>query len=273
MNRLKVLHLDCSLQERSSRRLSPPAIRTTAVLPCPRDFARWWPWMAWVPRGIWWWPPTATFTSRCRVEGTGRRRCRAARHQGRRPLRHEGNIWRWQQHRHRAAERLSVHRQGEFGGTVQDDSWRIEAAGERRDGGQRFAGRAPAWRQGDCVRRKRLALRQCGRALQRLSVQGPESQVARPGSLPDPREARRHLEVRREQTGTDAGRRRALRDRPAPDAGYRLARRRAVHRDEQSRSARHMWPGKFTAQENAERPRSLVSCGARLQLRLAILLL
>ena len=98
-----------------------------------------------------------------------------------------------------------------------------------------------------------------------------QAEVARPGSLPDSRKARRHLEVRREQAGPDAGRWRALRHRPAPDAGHHLARRRALHRDEQSRSARRAvarqihGEGKCRASRRAD-----VSRGAGIKFRLAV---
>ena len=80
------------------------------------------------------------------------------------------------------------------------------------------------------------------------------TKVARAGPMPDPRTARRHLEIQRQQSGADPGGRREVRHRHAADAGHRLARWRALHRDEQPGSARRLWPGKFTAEENATRP-------------------
>ena len=94
--------------------------------------------------------------------------------------------------------------------------------------------------QGHRLRRPRRPLHQRRRALERLPESG--SPAGREGrrSLPAAREARRHLEVRREQVEPDAGPGHALRHRPAPDARHHLARRRALHRDEQPRSARRV---------------------------------
>ena len=78
-----------------------------------------------------------------------------------------------------------------------------------------------------------------------------------PGQDPCPhaRKARWRLEVRREQAGPETGGRHAVRHRPAPDARHHLARRRALHRDEQPRPARHRFaPACSPPQENAERP-------------------
>ena len=50
--------------------------------------------------------------------------------------------------------------------------------------------------KGIAFRRERLVLRQCGRTLERLPNQGSAGQVAGTRSLPHPRKAWRHLEIR-----------------------------------------------------------------------------
>ena len=91
---------------------------------------------------------------------------------------------------------------------------------------------------------------------------------ARRGQDPVPasREARRHLEVRREQARTDAGAGHAVRDRPASDAGHHLARRRALHRDEQPRSARRRsgrTPSRRRTTPSGRPSRSIARCRGR----------
>ena len=77
----------------------------------------------------------------------------------------------------------------------------------------------------------------------------------RPGSVPDSRKARRHLEVRREQAGTDAGAR-ARGSRPA--CGRCRPSRGTTARSTSSMNNRDQldvfWPDEFTAKDNAERP-------------------
>ena len=74
--------------------------------------------------------------------------------------------------------------------------------------------------------------------------------------------------------GTEAGRRHAVRDRPSSDAGDHVARRRALHRDEQPRSARRVLARQVhgEGQRRAAR-RAAVPRRAGIELRLAVLLL
>ena len=123
---------------------------------------------------------------------------------------------------------------------LQDDRRHAEADRCGRDDRQRPARRAAARGQGHCLRRPWRSLHQRGRAVERLPGSGSPSRREGRGPVPDSREARGHLEVRREQAEPDAGTGHALRHRPPSDAGDYLARRRALRRDEQPRSTRRV---------------------------------
>ena len=119
---------------------------------------------------------------------------------------------------------------------------------------KRLAWRTPAWRQGHCLRWKRLALRQCRRTLQRVSDQGSAGEVARPGPCPI-LEAHGGIwkfdENKLGQTQKDGVRfATGLRQMPAitwHDGALYIAMNNRDQLDV-------LWPGQFTAQENAERP-------------------
>ena len=149
-----------------------------------------------------------------------------------------------------------------------------EAHRRGRDDRHRTAHGAPARGQGHRLRRPRRPLYQRRRAVERLPGSGSAARCQGRGPLPDSREARRHLEVRREQDEPDAGPGHALRHRPAPDAGHHVARRRALRRDEQPRSARRLLAGPVhrQGQRRASR-RAALSRGAGIELRVAVLLL
>ena len=84
---------------------------------------------------------------------------------------------------------------------------------------RRRADRSPsARRQGDRLRRQGRRLRQHRRAVECVSGSGSAAEGRRPGSVSAARRRRRHLALRREQARAEAGRRQALRDRPAADA-------------------------------------------------------
>ena len=130
----------------------------------------------------------------------------AARRQRRRQVRSPGADRHRQHDRRRPAQRLSLPRAPEDHRTLQDDGGSAEADRRRRDRRHGSAARrAAARRQGPDVRRQGLALHQRRRAEQRLPAARSPARREGSGSLPDSREARRHLEVRREQAGPDAG--------------------------------------------------------------------
>ena len=116
----------------------------------------------------------------------------------------------------------------------------LKPAGEAEDRRHRICPASGSTATRAHLRRQGLALRQCRRAVECLPGARPPAERQGPGSLPAAREARRHLEVRREQARAERRTTARVRHRPAPDAGHRLARRRALHRDEQPRSARHL---------------------------------
>ena len=169
----------------------------------------------------------------------------------------DGALRQRQHDRHRDPQRLPVccapaQRSQRFKITA----GQLKPPGAAGDDRHRLAARSAARGQGHCLRRPRLAVHQRRRALERLPGAGPPARRQGRRSVPAAREARRHLEVRREQARTrrrQTARRFAtgLRQMPA----HHLARRRALHRDEQPRSARRRsGPSQFTAKDNAERP-------------------
>ena len=93
-----------------------------------------------------------------------------------------------------------------------------------------------------------------GVAVERVPAARSPAERAGTGSVPAARDLCRHLQVRREQARTEAGRRQALRHRTAAGCRPHLARQLAVVRDAQPRRLDTMWPGKFTAEQNAEWP-------------------
>ena len=120
----------------------------------------------------------------------------------------------------------------------------LKPAGAAEDRRQGPAARlAAAQRQGPHVRRQGQPVHQRRRAEQRLSAARSSARREGSGSLPDSRETRRRLEVRREQAESDAGPGHEVRDRPAAVPRHHLARERALHRDEQPRSAQFFLAG------------------------------
>ena len=214
-------------------------------------------------------------TRRTRPAGDGRRRHRPARRQRRRQVRSQGTDRHRQHDGRRPAQRVSLPRAPEDDRAVQDDRGSTEAGRRRRSRRQGLASRlATAQRQGPHVRRQGQPVHQRRRAEQRLSAARSSARREGPGSLPDSREARRHLEVRREQAEPDAGPGHEVRDRPAAVPGHHVARERALHRDEQSRSAQLLLAGQVHgAGQRRPSGRADVSRHRRRELRLAVLLL
>ncbi len=100
---------------------------------------------------------------------------------------------------------------------------KLDAGAARADraarGDRRRADRSASARgQRDRLRRQGRRLREHRRAVQCVSGSGSPAEGRRPGSVSAARRRRRHLALRREQARTEAGRRQALRDRPAADA-------------------------------------------------------
>ena len=203
-----------------------------------------------------------------------RRRGRLARRERRRPVRGGGEVRRRQHHRHRHPQRLPVSGASAYRRADEADRWPVEADRRGRDGGQRLLHRPAAPGQGPGLRRPRLAVCERRRAFERLPEPRPAARRQGTGSLPAARQARRDLEVRREQARSDAGHGHALRHRPAPDDGDHVARRRAVHRDAQPRSAGRVLAVALQRQGERRAPGGGdVPRGAGVGLRLAVLLL
>ena len=140
---------------------------------------------------------------------------------------------------------------------LQDDARAAEAGRRRRS---RSSTDLPPDRRSTTTRASRstaAARSTSTSARRRNACQNPRSPpgVEGPGSVPDPREARRHLEVRREQAGSDSRRTATrfatgLRQMPAitwHDGALYIA---MNNRDQLDT----FWPELFTAEDNAERP-------------------
>ena len=181
-----------------------------------------------------------------------------------------------QHDRRRPAQRLSLPRAPEDDRAVQDDRGPAEADRRGRDRRQGSAARrAAAQRQGPDLRRQGLALHQRRRAEQRLSA--ARSSARREGRQDPCPILEKHGGVwkfdenKLGQTQDDGH---EVRDRPAAVPRHHLARRRALHRDEQPRSARRR-SGPTSSRRRTTPSGRPSRCTARsgVELRLAVLLL
>ena len=161
------------------------------------------------------------------------------------------------------------------GRTDADDRRPAEADWHRGDDRDRPARRAAARGQGHRVRRQRLALHQRGRAVERLPESRSPPWRERAGSVSAAREARRHLEVRREQSRT---RRRSTAARASRPACVRCRRSpgttvRCTSRCTTAISSTCSGPDVHREGQRRAPGGAVVSRGAGLGFRLAVLLL